>query len=184
MQFTQENDEIVGDLPKPSIDTGMGIERVAAVMQGVHDNYDTDTFKALIGASEALTGVNAEGDQTASHRVIADHLRSTSFLLADGVLPSNEGRGYVLRRILRRAVRFGRQQLGIREPFIHGLVPVVVEAMGDAFPELKMRTQRVVRGREVICTAHYDTMNDLLSYLTDQCCSGVKLETDAAADVV
>ena len=105
MQLEQEANEIVRDLPRPSIDTGMGLERIAAVMQGVHDNYDTDTFKALIAASEDLTGTRAEGDQQASHRVIADHLRSTSFLLADGVLPSNEGRGYVLRRIMRRAMR-------------------------------------------------------------------------------
>ncbi|QZD89452.1 alanine--tRNA ligase [Qipengyuania aurantiaca] len=142
MQFTQENDEIVGDLPKPSIDTGMGIERVAAVMQGVHDNYDTDTFKALIGASEALTGVNAEGDQTASHRVIADHLRSTSFLLADGVLPSNEGRGYVMRRIMRRAMRHAHL-LGASEPLMHRLVPALVTEMGAAYPEL-------VRGQPLI----------------------------------
>ncbi|MXO95872.1 alanine--tRNA ligase [Erythrobacter aquimaris] len=142
MQFTQEADEIVGDLPKPSIDTGMGIERVAAVMQGVHDNYDTDTFKALIGASEALTGVKAEGGQTASHRVIADHLRSTSFLLADGVLPSNEGRGYVLRRIMRRAMRHAHL-LGASEPLMHRLVPELVSEMGAAYPEL-------VRGQPLI----------------------------------
>ena len=142
MQFTQENDEIVGNLPKPSIDTGMGIERVAAVMQGVHDNYDTDTFKALIGASEALTGVKADGDQTASHRVIADHLRSTSFLLADGVLPSNEGRGYVLRRIMRRAMRHAHL-LGASQPLMHRLVPELVSEMGAAYPEL-------VRGQALI----------------------------------
>lgn len=142
MQFTQEADEIVGDLPKPSIDTGMGIERVAAVMQGVHDNYDTDTFKALIGASESLTGVKAEGDKTASHRVIADHLRSTSFLLADGVLPSNEGRGYVLRRIMRRAMRHAHL-LGASEPLMHRLVPELVSEMGGAYPEL-------VRGQALI----------------------------------
>ncbi|MDP4575563.1 alanine--tRNA ligase [Qipengyuania sp. G39] len=142
MQFTQENDEIVGDLPKPSIDTGMGIERVAAVMQGVHDNYDTDTFKALIGASESLTGVKAEGDNTASHRVIADHLRSTSFLLADGVLPSNEGRGYVLRRIMRRAMRHAHL-LGAKDPLMHRLVPELVSEMGAAYPEL-------VRGQPLI----------------------------------
>ena len=142
MQFTQENDEIVGDLPKPSIDTGMGIERVAAVMQGVHDNYDTDTFRALIGASEALTGVKAEGNQTASHRVIADHLRSTSFLLADGVLPSNEGRGYVLRRIMRRAMRHAHL-LGASKPLMYRLVPELVSEMGAAYPEL-------VRGQTLI----------------------------------
>jgi len=135
MQFEQAAGEIVGDLPKPSIDTGMGLERIAAVMQGVHDNYDTDTFKALIAASEALTGVAATGEQQASHRVIADHLRSTSFLLADGVLPSNEGRGYVLRRIMRRGMRHAHL-LGAAEPLLHRLVPALVTEMGQAYPEL------------------------------------------------
>ncbi|QZD86041.1 alanine--tRNA ligase [Qipengyuania psychrotolerans] len=142
MQFQQEADQIVGDLPKPSIDTGMGIERVAAVMQGVHDNYDTDTFKALIAASESLTGVKADDATTASHRVIADHLRSTSFLLADGVLPSNEGRGYVLRRIMRRAMRHAHL-LGAGEPLMHRLVPELVSEMGGAYPE-------IVRGQALI----------------------------------
>ncbi|WP_404480695.1 alanine--tRNA ligase [Novosphingobium sp. BL-52-GroH] len=135
MQFEQSAGEIVGNLPKPSIDTGMGLERVSAVMQGVHDNYDIDTFKALIAASESLTGVAAEGDSRASHRVIADHLRSTSFLLADGVLPSNEGRGYVLRRIMRRAMRHAHL-LGARDPLMHRLVPALVAEMGQAYPEL------------------------------------------------
>ena len=135
MQYEQTADEITGELPKPSIDTGMGLERIAAVMQGVHDNYDTDTFKALIAASENLTGVPAAGDQRASHRVIADHLRSTSFLMADGVLPSNEGRGYVLRRIMRRAMRHAHL-LGAQEPLMHRLVPALVMEMGQAYPEL------------------------------------------------
>ncbi|EJL34271.1 alanine--tRNA ligase [Novosphingobium sp. AP12] len=135
MQFEQAAGEIVGNLPKPSIDTGMGLERISAVMQGVHDNYDIDTFKALIAASESLTGVAAEGDSRASHRVIADHLRSTSFLLADGVLPSNEGRGYVLRRIMRRAMRHAHL-LGARDPLMHRLVPALVAEMGQAYPEL------------------------------------------------
>ncbi len=135
MQFDQGADGERSDLPKPSIDTGMGLERIAAVMQGVHDNYDTDTFKALIAASEQLTGVKAEGDKTASHRVIADHLRSTSFLMADGVLPSNEGRGYVLRRIMRRAMRHAHL-LGASEPLMHRLVPALVTEMGQAYPEL------------------------------------------------
>ena len=135
MQFLQENDVQVGELPKPSIDTGMGIERVAAVLQGVHDNYDTDTFKALIAASESLTGVKAEVEHQASHRVIADHLRSTSFLLADGVLPSNEGRGYVLRRIMRRAMRHAHL-LGAKDPLMHRLVGALVTEMGQAYPEL------------------------------------------------
>ena len=135
MQFEQHADGTRIDLPKPSIDTGMGLERVAAVLQGQHDNYDTDTFRALIAASESLTGVAAVGDQQASHRVIADHLRSTSFLLADGVLPSNEGRGYVLRRIMRRAMRHAHL-LGAKEPLMHRLVPALVAEMGAAYPEL------------------------------------------------
>ena len=135
MQYEQASDEIVADLPKPSIDTGMGLERIAAVMQGVPDNYDTDTFEELIAAGESLTGVRAEGDARASHRVIADHLRSTSFLLADGVLPSNEGRGYVLRRIMRRAMRHAHL-IGAKEPLMHRLVPALVAEMGQAYPEL------------------------------------------------
>ena len=136
MQFEQTADEITGELPKPSIDTGMGLERIAAVLQGVHDNYDTDTFKALIAASEGLTGVAAQGEHMASHRVIADHLRSTSFLMADGVLPSNEGRGYVLRRIMRRAMRHAHL-LGAKDPLMHRLVPALVAEMGQAYPELQ-----------------------------------------------
>jgi alanyl-tRNA synthetase len=135
MQFEQTAGQITGNLPRPSIDTGMGLERIAAVMQGQHDNYDTDTFRALIAASESLTGVKAEGDNTASHRVIADHLRSCSFLLADGVLPSNEGRGYVLRRIMRRAMRHAHL-LGAKEPLMHRLVGALVTEMGQAFAEL------------------------------------------------
>ena len=135
MQFEQTAGEITGNLPRPSIDTGMGLERIAAVMQGEHDNYDIDTFRALIAASEHLTGVVAEGENRASHRVIADHLRSSSFLLADGVLPSNEGRGYVLRRIMRRAMRHAHL-LGARDPLMNRLVPTLISEMGAAFPEL------------------------------------------------
>ncbi|KUR71737.1 alanine--tRNA ligase [Novosphingobium fuchskuhlense] len=135
MQFEQAADGTRTNLPSPSIDTGMGIERVAAVLQGQHDNYDTDTFRALIAASESLTGTKAEGESRASHRVIADHLRSSSFLLADGVLPSNEGRGYVLRRIMRRAMRHAHL-LGAKEPLMHRLVGSLVTEMGQAFPEL------------------------------------------------
>ncbi|NQX93894.1 MAG: alanine--tRNA ligase, partial [Erythrobacter sp.] len=142
MQFDQQADGTRLDLPKPSIDTGSGLERVAAVMQGVHNNYDIDTFKALIGASEHFTGVAAEGDSLASHRVIADHLRSVSFLMADGVLPSNEGRGYVLRRIMRRGMRHAHL-LGAKDPLMHRLVPSLVTEMGQAFPEL-------VRGQSLI----------------------------------
>ncbi|URD61656.1 alanine--tRNA ligase [Sphingomonas sp. KRR8] len=142
MQHLQENDQIVSDLPRPSIDTGMGLERVAAVLQGVHDNYDTDTFKALIHASEELTKTKAEGAQQASHRVIADHLRSSGFLVADGVLPANEGRGYVLRRIMRRAMRHAHL-LGAAEPLMHRLVPALVAEMGAAYPEL-VRAQPLI----------------------------------------
>ncbi|WP_260483929.1 alanine--tRNA ligase [Sphingomicrobium flavum] len=142
MQFTQEADEIVGNLPKPSIDTGMGLERIAAVLQGVHDNYDTDQFKALIAASEELTKTKAEGEQQASHRVITDHLRSSSFLVADGVLPANEGRGYVLRRIMRRAMRHAHI-LGAEQPLMHRLVPELLSEMGAAYPEL-VRAQPLI----------------------------------------
>ncbi|MBW6523661.1 alanine--tRNA ligase [Sphingomonas sp. RHCKR47] len=142
MQFVQEADQITGDLPRPSIDTGMGLERVAAVMQGVHDNYDTDTFKALIAASGALTHTATGGDNQASHRVIADHLRCSGFLVADGVLPANEGRGYVLRRIMRRAMRHAHL-LGAKEPLMHRLVPALVAEMGAAYPEL-VRAQPLI----------------------------------------
>src|SRR5579871_1647972 len=123
------------DLPKPSIDTGMGLERIAAVLQGTHDNYKIDLFGALIQAVADRTGVDPDGSQKASHRVIADHLRSTSFLIADGVLPSNEGRGYVLRRIMRRAMRHA-ELLGANEPLMYRLVPVLMREMGQAYPEL------------------------------------------------
>jgi alanyl-tRNA synthetase len=122
-------------LPRPSIDTGMGLERIAAILQGVHDNYDTDTFRALIAASAEATGVPPDGDHRISHRVVADHLRSTSFLIADGVLPSNEGRGYVLRRIMRRAMRH-LHMMGARDPVFWRLVPALVRQMGAAYPEL------------------------------------------------
>ncbi len=123
------------NLPRPSVDTGMGLERIAAVLQGVHDNYDIDLFRALIRASSDLTGVDPDGPQRASHRVIADHLRASAFLVADGVLPSNEGRGYVLRRIMRRAMRHA-QILGARDPLMWRLVPALTREMGQAYPEL------------------------------------------------
>ncbi|WP_136656915.1 alanine--tRNA ligase [Nitratireductor sp. XY-223] len=135
MQYEQVSADERIDLPRPSIDTGMGLERIAAVMQGKHDNYDIDLFQALIGASVELTGIAAEGKARASHRVIADHLRSSAFLIADGVLPSNEGRGYVLRRIMRRAMRHA-ELLGAREPLMWKLLPALVGQMGHAYPEL------------------------------------------------
>jgi alanyl-tRNA synthetase len=135
MQFEQVTKDERVDLPKPAVDTGMGLERMAAVLQGTHDNYETDLFKALIGAVEEATGVATADVEGASHRVIADHLRATSFLIADGVLPSNEGRGYVLRRIMRRAMRHANL-LGASEPVIFKLVPALVHEMGQAYPEL------------------------------------------------
>src|SRR5204862_999519 len=113
----------------------MGLERIAAVLQGVHDNYDVDLFRTLIAASRDLVGGAGGASNGPSHRVIADHLRSTSFLIADGVLPSNEGRGYVLRRIMRRAMRHAHL-LGAKDPLMHRLVPMLVEEMGQAYPEL------------------------------------------------
>ncbi len=135
MQYEQLSKEERVGLPRPSIDTGMGLERIAALLQGKHDNYDIDLFRNLIAASVEATGVAAEGEHRASHRVIADHLRSSAFLIADGVLPSNEGRGYVLRRIMRRAMRHA-QLLGARDPLIYKLLPTLVREMGQAYPEL------------------------------------------------
>ncbi|MFD1251612.1 Alanine--tRNA ligase [Devosia equisanguinis] len=135
MQFEQHADGSRTGLPRPSIDTGMGLERIAAVMQGVHDNYDIDLFKALISAAANATNADVNGPGNRSLRVIADHLRSMSFLIAEGVLPSNEGRGYVLRRIMRRAMRHATL-LGTSEPVIYKLVPTLVREMGQAYPEL------------------------------------------------
>ncbi len=135
MQFLEDPPGTRAPLPRPSIDTGMGLERFAAIMQGKHDNYDTDTFRALILASAEATGQDPDGPFRASHRVIADHLRSSAFLIADGVLPSNEGRGYVLRRIMRRAMRHATM-MGAREPVMYRLVPALVRQMGAAYPEL------------------------------------------------
>ncbi len=135
MQYEQQLDGARTDLPRPSIDTGMGLERMAAVLQGVHDNYDIDLFKALTSAAANVTCTEAGGTGKTSQRVIADHLRAMSFLIAEGVLPSNEGRGYVLRRIMRRAMRHATL-LGAEKPVIHELVPVLVREMGQAYPEL------------------------------------------------
>lgn len=143
MQFDQQADGSRVPLPRPSIDTGMGLERIAAVLQGTHDNFETDIFRALIGESAALTRTDPAAPGTrASHRVIADHLRACGFLVADGVLPANEGRGYVLRRIMRRAMRHAHL-LGAAEPLMHRLVPALVSAMGGAYPEL-VRAQALI----------------------------------------
>ncbi|WP_064691788.1 alanine--tRNA ligase [Rhizobium aegyptiacum] len=133
MQFEQTEPGVRNPLPRPSIDTGMGLERMACILQGVQSVFDTDLFRTLTGTIEDAVGVKAEG--SASHRVIADHLRSSAFLIADGVLPSNEGRGYVLRRIMRRAMRHA-QLLGAKEPLMYKLLPTLVQEMGRAYPEL------------------------------------------------
>ncbi|RIK95600.1 MAG: alanine--tRNA ligase [Proteobacteria bacterium] len=143
MQYDQVTPTERVPLPRPCIDTGMGLERIAAVLQGAHDNYRIDLMRRLIDASAELTHVAADGSHAASHRVIADHLRASSFLIADGVLPSNEGRGYVLRRIMRRAMRHAHM-IGAKEPLMHRLVPVLVAEMGGAYPEL-VRAEALVR---------------------------------------
>ena len=135
MQYEQHEDGNRTDLPNRSIDTGMGLERISALLQGSHDNYDTDLFRALIEASAHASNTEPYGDGNTHHRVIADHLRSVSFLIADGVMPTNEGRGYVLRRIMRRAMRHAHL-LGAEEPLMHRLVPELVRLMGQAYPEL------------------------------------------------
>jgi alanyl-tRNA synthetase len=142
MQYEQHPGGERVALPRPSIDTGMGLERIAAVLQGKHDNYDIDLFRALILASAEASGVAADGQHAVSHRVIADHLRASAFLIADGVLPSKEGRGYVLRRIMRRAMRHAHM-LGCKEPLMWRLVPALVQQMGAAFPEL-LRAQPLI----------------------------------------
>ncbi|HYM19126.1 MAG TPA: alanine--tRNA ligase, partial [Micropepsaceae bacterium] len=136
MQFEQFPGGKREALPRPSVDTGMGLERIAAVLQGVHDNYDVDLFRHLIQASAELSGTPINGAHAVSHRVIADHLRASSFLIADGVLPSNEGRGYVLRRIMRRGMRHAHI-LGAKDPLMYRIVPTLVAEMGEAYPELK-----------------------------------------------
>ncbi|MDR5906389.1 alanine--tRNA ligase [Franzmannia qiaohouensis] len=142
MQFDRDAEGTLNPLPKPSIDTGMGLERVAAVLQGVHSNYEIDLFQNLLDAAAKATG---HGDTSApSLRVIADHIRSCAFLIADGVLPSNEGRGYVLRRIIRRAIRHGHK-LGASEPFFHKLVVALDAEMGEAYPELREASEQIAR---------------------------------------
>ncbi len=182
MQFEQVTKEERIDLPRPSIDTGMGLERIAAVLQGVHDNYDIDLFKALIRASEEATGVKAEGAQRASHRVIADHLRSASFLIADGVLPSNEGRGYVLRRIMRRAMRHA-QLLGARDPLMYRLLPALVREMGQAYPELVRAEALISETLKLEETRFRKTLErglGLLSEATENMSEGQSLDGETA----
>jgi alanyl-tRNA synthetase len=166
MQFEQRAPGDRVPLPKPSIDTGMGLERISAVLQGVHDNYDTDLFRALIAASVDATGVKPEGEARFSHRVIADHLRSTSFLIADGVLPSNEGRGYVLRRIMRRAMRHAHL-LGAKDPLMYRLVPALVRQMSDAYPELSRAQALITETLKLEETRFRKTLENGLKLLGD-----------------
>jgi alanyl-tRNA synthetase len=181
MQYEQEDNAIVRDLPKPSIDTGMGLERVSAVLQGVHDNYDTDTFKALIRASGELTKTETTGAGQASHRVIADHLRASGFLIADGVLPANEGRGYVVRRIMRRAMRHAHL-LGAAEPLMHRLVPDLVAEMGAAYPEL-VRAQPLIEETLKLEETRFRQTLDKGLKLLDEATASMKAGETLAGDV-
>jgi alanyl-tRNA synthetase len=167
MQYEQLADGKRVDLPRPSIDTGMGIERMAAVLQGTHDNYKIDLFGALIEAVAELNGVDPEGERKASHRVIADHLRASAFLIADGVLPSNEGRGYVLRRIMRRAMRHA-ELLGVKEPLMWQLVPILVREMGQAYPELHRAESFVTETLKLEEARFRQTLARGLSILEDE----------------
>ncbi len=171
MQYEQLTLDQRVDLPKPSIDTGMGLERIAAVMQGTHDNYETDMMQALIHASAEASHTAANGEHKVSHRVIADHLRATSFLIADGVLPSNEGRGYVLRRIMRRAMRHAHM-IGASDPMIYKLVPALITQMGQAFPEL-VRAEALIGETLKLEETRFKTTLD----------RGLKLLDEATADL-
>jgi alanyl-tRNA synthetase len=182
MQYEQLPDGTRLNLPKPSIDTGMGLERIAAVLQGTHDNYAIDLFRAIIQAIADLTKVSPDGPQKASHRVIADHLRASSFLIADGVLPSNEGRGYVLRRIMRRAMRHA-ELLGAKEPLMWKLVPVLVREMGQAYPELRRAEALISETLKLEETRFRKTLERGLSILDEEAKSlkqGDKLKGETA----
>jgi alanyl-tRNA synthetase len=183
MQYEQVDPQIRIDLPKPSIDTGMGLERLAAVLQGVHDNYDIDLFKHLIGTikSEAAK-LGAGAAEASTYKVIADHLRSTSFLIADGVLPSNEGRGYVLRRIMRRAMRYAHQ-IGCKEPLMHKLVPSLINEMGAQYPELKRAEASTVENLRAEEDRFKETLGRGLKLLDEETAGiskGGKLSGEAA----
>lgn len=182
MQYEEAAGGIRTNLPRPSIDTGMGLERVAAVLQGTHDNYAIDLFAALIRAIAELTSVASDGPMKASHRVIADHLRCSAFLIADGVLPSNEGRGYVLRRIMRRGMRHA-QLLGAKEPLLHKLVPVLIREMGQAYPELVRAEALIGETLKLEESRFRTTLARGLSILDDEArdlASGDKLKGDVA----
>ncbi|KCV83786.1 alanyl-tRNA ligase [Actibacterium atlanticum] len=167
MQNEQFEDGSMRALDMQSIDTGMGLERIGALLQGKHDNYDTDLMRALIEASANATSVDADGPKNVHHRVIADHLRSTSFLIADGVMPSNEGRGYVLRRIMRRAMRHAHL-LGAKDPLMHRLVPALVTQMGAAYPELGRAQAMIEETLKLEETRFIQTLDRGLRLLDDE----------------
>src|SRR4029077_4335020 len=182
MQFEQVDANTRVDLPKPSVDTGMGLERIAAVLQGVTDNYDIDLFQALISAIAQAAGTDPKGPHKASHRVIADHLRASGFLIADGVLPSNEGRGYVLRRIMCRAMRHATM-MGVADPLLFKLVPALIAQMGGQYPELE-RAQVMITETLGLEETRFKTMLDrglkLLHEETGSLKSGGQLSGDVA----
>ncbi|MFA6965042.1 alanine--tRNA ligase [Bosea sp. (in: a-proteobacteria)] len=182
MQYEEAAGGIRTSLPHPSIDTGMGLERIAAVLQGTHDNYAIDLFAALIAAIADFTNVPSDGPMKASHRVIADHLRCSAFLIADGVLPSNEGRGYVLRRIMRRGMRHA-QLLGAKDPLLHKLVPVLTREMGRAYPELLRAEALITETLQLEETRFRTTLARGLNLLDDAArdlVSGQSLKGDVA----
>ncbi|GBQ17867.1 alanine--tRNA ligase [Komagataeibacter rhaeticus] len=182
MQYFENPPGTRSPLPRPSIDTGLGLERFAAILQGKRDNYDTDTFRALILASAEVTGQDPDGPFNASHRVVADHLRSTSFLIADGVLPSKDGRGYVLRRIMRRAMRH-LHMMGTTEPTFYKLVPALIRQMGEAYPELvhaRALIEGTMKGEEERFKAMLDRGLSLLADETERLGDGAPLPGDVA----
>jgi len=182
MQYEEGPPGTRNPLPRPSIDTGMGLERFAAILQGKHDNYDTDTFRALILASAEVTGQDPDGPHKTSHRVVADHLRAATFLMADGVLPSNEGRGYVLRRIMRRAMRHAHM-MGARDPVMYRLVPALIRQMGAAYPEI-VRAETLVTDTLKLEENRFKSMLDrglgLLAEETSGLATGQALPGDVA----
>ena len=167
MQYEEGPPGTRAPLPRPSIDTGMGLERFAAILQGKHDNYDTDTLRALILASAEETGQDPDGPFKTSHRVVADHLRSAAFLMADGVLPSNEGRGYVLRRIMRRAMRHAHM-MGAKEPLMYRLVPALTRQMGQAYPELNQTSALITETLELEENRFRSLLDRGISLLRDE----------------
>ncbi|MGF1631465.1 MAG: alanine--tRNA ligase [Kiloniellaceae bacterium] len=177
MQYEQIDKETRRELPRPSIDTGMGLERIAAVLQGKHDNYDTDLLRAIIEASAEASGQSPDGEHAVSHRVIADHLRASAFLIADGVLPSNEGRGYVLRRIMRRGMRHAHK-LGCTDPLMWRLVPTLVGMMGGAFPELNRANALITETLKLEESRFKDTLGRGLKLLEELVDTGSGLTGD------